>query len=78
MTDDKPDDEPDDELPEAIRLHKALAIACLALELIADDSLPAKPTARAAIGLLRRNHPDAREHLTEHPTPPGAEPKEDP
>lgn len=56
-------DEPDDDLPEAVRLHAALAVACLALRLIADDTLPAQATARATLDLLRRKHPDAREHL---------------
>lgn len=65
-------EDPEDEVPEAVRLHSALAIACLALELIADGSLPGKPTASATIAILRRNHPDAREHLT------GSDPSPDP
>ena len=56
-------DEPDADLPEAVRLHSALAVACLALRLIADDALPAKTVARATLDLLRRKYPDAREHL---------------
>lgn len=55
--------ETDEDLPEAIRLHKALAVACLALDLIADGSLPGQQTAARTIDLLRREHPDVIEHL---------------
>lgn len=64
--------EPEEELPEALQLHKALSIACLALELIADESLPAKTTALQTIRMLRRDHPVSREHLTPK------EPKQEP
>lgn len=59
---DRPPD--DDDLPEAIRLHKALAVACLALELIASENHRPVRTARATIRLLRKQHPDTREHLS--------------
>lgn len=54
---------PDDE-PEAVRLHAALAVAVLALELIADDGRLNHPAmARAALGHLARHHPVSREHI---------------
>jgi hypothetical protein len=58
------EDTDDDELPEALRLHKALAVACLALELIASEKHRPVATARSTIRLLRRQHPDAVEHLS--------------
>lgn len=73
MTDETDDtDDTDEELPEAIRLHKALAITCLALELIAEGSLPGKQTAAATLAMLRRDHPDVAEHLTKPGLPPGS------
>jgi hypothetical protein len=57
----------DEDLPEAVRLHKALGVACLALDLIATGSLPGQQTAARTIDLLRREHPDAREHLPGDP-----------
>jgi predicted phage tail protein len=54
----------DDELPEAARLRKALAVACLALELIASENRRPVATARTTIRLLRHQHPDARKHLS--------------
>jgi hypothetical protein len=57
-------DEPDGDIPEAIRLHAALAVACLGLRLIADGTLPGQKAAAAALDVLRRQHPDAREHLS--------------
>lgn len=54
----------DDELPEAYRLHQALAVAVLALELIAEgNDLNHPAMARAALGHLRRRHSDAVEHM---------------
>jgi hypothetical protein len=53
-----------DELPEAIQLHAALALACLALDLIANDELSdPKRGAEAAITVLRRDYPVSRQHL---------------
>lgn len=66
MSGEAPEEEAE-ELPEALQLHAALAIACLALELIADESFPAKAAAVQTIRLLRRDHPVAREHLTPAP-----------
>lgn len=55
---------PDDDMPEAIRLHAALAVAVLALELIADDANLNHPAmARAALNHLRRRHPVSLEHM---------------
>lgn len=56
-------DDTDDDLPEVLQLHKALAVACLALELIAHGDLPGSSTATAALNHLRRRHPVAREYL---------------
>lgn len=53
---------PDSAEPEAIRLHSALAVAILALELIQDTPAGAEPMARAALGHLYRRHPVSR-HL---------------
>jgi hypothetical protein len=57
-------EEPDEEVPEAIRLHKALAVAILALELIASRDMPGPSTAAATLNHLRAKHPDSHEHLT--------------
>jgi hypothetical protein len=57
------EDTDQDGLPEALRLHKALAVACLALELIASEKHRPVATARSTIRLLRRQHPDTREYL---------------
>lgn len=54
----------DNDIPETIRLHAALAVACLALELIASENRKPVATARATIRLLRRQHPDARQHVS--------------
>jgi hypothetical protein len=54
----------EDGQPEALRLRVALAVACLALELIASEKHKPVATARATIRLLRRQHPDTREHLS--------------
>lgn len=58
-------DPDDEELPEAVRLHAALAIACLALDLIALGTLSdPRAGARAAVKLLLRDYPETHEHLT--------------
>lgn len=59
------EDTDDDDLPEALRLHEALAVAILALELIANGEMHHPVVvAFSALNLLRKNHPDSREHMT--------------
>ena len=57
-------DDPDDELPEVIKLHAALAVAVLGLDLIATG-VPTDPqaAARATLDILRRKHPVAADVL---------------
>lgn len=57
------EDTDDADLPELVQLHKALAVACLALELIANGDMPGPSTATATVNHLRRKHPVARQHL---------------
>jgi hypothetical protein len=57
------EDTDEEELPEALRLHKALAVAILALELIASGDMPGPSTAAATLNHLRAKHPDSREHM---------------
>lgn len=48
--------------------HEALAVACLCLQTIATGKVGnGKHAARAAIGMLRRNHPVASDWLTDDP-----------
>jgi len=54
---------PDDE-PEVFRLHSALGVAILALEMIADAVDGRHVMARAALNHLRRRHPVAVEHMS--------------
>ena len=51
-----------EELPEALQLHAALSVACLALRMIAAGEAGSSGAAQA-LQILRRDHPAAREHL---------------
>lgn len=53
---------PEEELPEALQLHAALSIACLALRMIAAGEAGTSGAAQA-LRILRRDHPVSREHL---------------
>jgi hypothetical protein len=61
--------EPDDDItPEAIRLHSAIAMMIMCLEMIArGEGPPPRIIARTALGVLRRRHPDTVEHMTPEP-----------
>jgi hypothetical protein len=55
----------DDDLPEAIRLHSAIAMMIMCLEMIArDEGPPPKTIAQTALRVLRRKHPETVEHMT--------------
>jgi hypothetical protein len=60
------DNEPlfDDDMPEALQLHAALAVACLALDLIASGTMEdGQRAAQQALNILRRRHPVCAEHI---------------
>lgn len=60
--------EDEDELPEALRLHAAVAMMVMALEMIArDEGPPPRIIARTALKVLRQRHPDTIEHMTPEP-----------
>lgn len=61
--------EPDDDTtPEVIRLHSAIAMTIMCLEMIArDQGPPPKTIARTALKVLRQRHPDTIEHMTPEP-----------
>ena len=55
--------EEEEENDGALQLYSALSVATLALELIAEEGLPAAPTAVQTIRMLRRRYPVCRELL---------------
>jgi hypothetical protein len=58
----------DGTLPEVIRLHSAIAMMIMCLEMIArGEGPPPRIIARTALGVLRRRHPDTVEHMTPEP-----------
>lgn len=58
----------DNALPEVIRLHSAIAMTIMCLEMIArDEGPPPRIIARTALKVLRERHPDTVEHMTPEP-----------
>jgi hypothetical protein len=59
----------DDAMPEAIRLHSAIAMTIMCLEMIArEEGPPARIIAQTALKVLRQRHPDTIEHMTPEKT----------
>lgn len=62
------EDTDDDELPEAVRLHSAVAACIMCLEMIARaEGPPPRVIARTCLNILRQRHPDVIEHMTPEP-----------
>lgn len=58
----------DDDMPEVIRLHSAVAMMIMCLEMIArGEGPPPRIIARTALDVLKRRHPDVVEHMTPEP-----------
>jgi hypothetical protein len=62
------EDTDSDDMPEVIRLHTAIAMMIMCLEMIArDEGPPPKMIAQTALRVLRQRHPDTIEHMTPDP-----------
>jgi hypothetical protein len=62
------EDTDNDAMPEVIRLHSAIAMMIMCLEMIArDQGPPSRMIAQTALKVLRERHPDTVEHMTPEP-----------